>query len=156
MIVFDIQWHETATGTHVSPHSKHPSHLPPQSIPLGFPRTSGFPEQCPVSCIKLALVIYFTYGNIYVSVLCFQIIPPSLSTRVQKSVLYICVSFAALHIEWWNHLMVKMKILNCQPRSMTDARKFLKMWWDPLTKRLKCFFSLVCVVLHLGTIDVPP
>ena len=25
--------------------------------------------ECPVSCIELALVIYFTYGNIHVSVL---------------------------------------------------------------------------------------
>ena len=49
------------------------------------------------------------------------------SHRVLKSVLYICVSFAALHIESWNHLMVKMKILNSQPRSMLDARKFQKM-----------------------------
>ena len=130
--------------------------LPPPSPPhpSGLSQNTGLERLA--SCIELTLVIYFTYGNIYVSVLFFQIIPPSLSTRVQKSVLYICVSFAALHIEWWNHLMVKMKILNCQPRSMTDARKFLKMWWDPLTKRLKCFFSLVCVVLHLGTIDVPP
>ena len=92
MIVFDIQWHETATGTHVSPHSKHPSHLPPQSIPLGFPRTSGFPEQCPVSCIKLALVIYFTYGNIYVSMLFSQIIPLSPSPTESKSLsLHLCL-----------------------------------------------------------------
>ena len=41
MIVFDIQQHESATGTHVSPHSKPPSHLPPQPIPLGFPRASA-------------------------------------------------------------------------------------------------------------------
>ena len=59
--------------------------LPPNPIPLG----------CPSSYIKFALVIYFTYGNIHVSMLFSHIIPPSPSPTVQKSVLYICVSFAA-------------------------------------------------------------
>ena len=55
-----------------------------------------------VSCFmhQLALVICFTYGNKYVSMLFSQIITPFLafSHRVQKSILYICVSFAVLHI----------------------------------------------------------
>ena len=33
--------------------------------------------ECPASCIKLALVICFTYGSIHVSMLFSQIIPPS-------------------------------------------------------------------------------
>ena len=41
---------------------------------------------CPASCIKLASIICFTYGNVYVSVLFSQVIPPS-SLRVGKSVL---------------------------------------------------------------------
>ena len=40
---------------------------------LSPPRLSGLSHstsfECPASCIKLALVIYFTYGNIHVSVL---------------------------------------------------------------------------------------
>ena len=54
-----------------------------------------------VSCIKPGLVICFTVGNIHVSVLFSQIIPPTthvFSHRVQKSVLYICVSLSVLHI----------------------------------------------------------
>jgi len=69
--------------------------LPPPSLshPSGLSQCPGF--ECPVSCIKLGLLIYFTYGNINVSVLFSQIIPPLPSqNRVQKSVLYICVSFA--------------------------------------------------------------
>ena len=74
--------------------------LPPPSSPhpSGLSQSTSF--ECPASCIELTLVIYFTYGNIHVSVLFSQISPPSPSPRVQKSVLYICVSFAALHIEW--------------------------------------------------------
>ena len=42
----------------------------------GLAQCTGF--ECPVSCIELGLVIYFTYGYIYVSMLVSQIIPPSL------------------------------------------------------------------------------
>ena len=46
---------------------------------------------CPASFIELALVIYFKYGNVYVSVLFSQIISHSPSLPwVQKSALYIC------------------------------------------------------------------
>ena len=52
----------------------------------------------PALCIEPGLVIYFTYDNIHVSMLYFQIIPPWPSPRVQQSVLYICVSFIVSHI----------------------------------------------------------
>ena len=72
--------------------------LPPPSLfhPSGLSQHTSF--ECPASCIELGLVIYFTYGNIHVSMLFSQIIPPLPSPRVQKSVLYICVSFAVSHI----------------------------------------------------------
>ena len=71
-------------------------------LPPSPPHPSGS-SQCtspehPVSCIEPGLVLYFTYGNIHVSMLFSKIIPPSPSPRVQKSVLYICVSFAISHI----------------------------------------------------------
>ena len=92
-MVFAIHRHESATDAHVSP-ILNPPPSPPH--PSELPQSSGF--EYPASCIKLILVIYFTYGNIHVSMLFSQIIPLAFSHRVQKSVLYICVSFATLHI----------------------------------------------------------
>ena len=54
--------------------------------------------QALVSCIQPGLVICFTLDNIHVSMLFSRNTPPSPSPRVQKSVLYICVSFSVLHI----------------------------------------------------------
>ena len=55
------------------PHPE-PLPIPSPSHPSGFSQCTGF--ECPVSCFELGLVIYFTYGNIHVSVLFLQIIQP--------------------------------------------------------------------------------
>ena len=83
-------------GIYVSHHPEHPSHISPYPIPLCCPIASLL--SILASCIETALVIYFTYGNMYVSMPFSQIFPPFPSPRVQKSALYICVSFAVLHI----------------------------------------------------------
>ena len=56
-----------------------------------------------VSCIQPGLVICFTLDNIHVSML-FSWNTLAFSHRVQKSVLYICVSFSVLHIGLFYHL----------------------------------------------------
>ena len=61
-----------------------PPSFPP--YPSGLSQSTSF--GCPASCIKLALVICFTYGNIHVSMLFSHIIPPSPLPHSQKSVLY--------------------------------------------------------------------
>ena len=74
-MAFAIHQHELAIGIHVSPY-------PPTSLPLYPSRLSqstGFGYLA--SNIELALVIYFTYGNVYVSMLFSQIIPPSSPTE---------------------------------------------------------------------------
>jgi len=50
--------------------------LPPPSPPhpSGLSQSIGF--ECPASCVKLALVIYFIHGNIHVSMLFSYIVPP--------------------------------------------------------------------------------
>ena len=72
------------------PISEPRSQLPPQPIPLGCPRALTLGALA--SCIELALVIYFTYGNIHVSMLFSQIIPPLPSPIESKSLLFTSVS----------------------------------------------------------------
>ena len=81
-----------------------PLPLLPPPYPSGLSQSTSF--GCPASCIKLALVICFTYCNLHISVLFSQIIPPSPfpTESVQESVLYICVSFAVSHIGYHYHL----------------------------------------------------
>ena len=71
--------------------------LPPvfQYHPSGSSQCSS--PKLPVSCIEPGLAIHFLYDIIHVLMPFSQIIPPSLSHRVQKTVLYICVSFAISH-----------------------------------------------------------
>jgi len=70
--------------------------LPPPSPPHppGLSQSTGF--ECCVSCIELALVISFTYGNIYVPILFSQIILPSPSPTESKSLFFTSVSLVAL------------------------------------------------------------
>ena len=74
------------------------------SLPPPSPSHPSGSSQCTspehlVSCIKPGLVICFTYDNIHVSMLFSQNhLIFTFSHRVQKTVLYICVSFAVSHI----------------------------------------------------------
>ena len=60
------------------------------SHPSGLSQCTSY--ECPVSCIELGLVIYFTYCNIYVSMLFSQITPPLPSpTSPKVCFLYLCL-----------------------------------------------------------------
>ena len=72
------------------PHPEPPPPTPSPSHPSGLYQCTGF--ECPASCIELGLVIYFTYGNIRVSMLFSQIITPSPSPTESKSLFFISVS----------------------------------------------------------------
>ena len=80
---------------HVTPPPNVMNPLAPHRIPLGCPSA---PALSAVSCLELGLVIYFAYGNIHVSMLFSKISPPSPSPTESKNLLYICVSFAVLHV----------------------------------------------------------
>ena len=76
----------------------------PKPLPPPFPSyLSGLSQctrsECPVSCIKLGLVIYFTYGNIHVSKLFSEIIRPLTSPTESKSLFLISMSLLLFHIQ---------------------------------------------------------
>ena len=84
-----IHQHESPIGIHVTPPSWTPL-LPP--CPSHPPRwswntSSGFF----VSYTKLPLALDFTYGNVHVSILFSQAIPPSPSPTVSKSLFFMSV-----------------------------------------------------------------
>ena len=66
--------------------------LPPPSPPhpSGLFQSASF--ECPASCIELALVVYFTYGNIHDSMLFSHIIPPLPSPTESSILFFISVS----------------------------------------------------------------
>ena len=74
---------------HLSPILNPPPPSSP-SHPSGLPQRTGF--ECHVSCIELGLVIYFSYGNIHISILFSHIMPPSPSPTESKSLFFISVS----------------------------------------------------------------
>ena len=72
-------------------------HLPPSPLyHSGLSQSTDF--GCPTSCIELALDICFTYGNIHVSMLFSQIIPPLPSPTESKSLFFTSVSLLLSHI----------------------------------------------------------
>ena len=75
-----------------------PFYLPPHPTLLGCYR-AWF--ELPESNSRFPLAIYFTHGNVHVSMLLPPYIPPSSPRPVrhaQKSILYVCISIAALQI----------------------------------------------------------
>ena len=94
VVVFTIHWHESAMGVHVSPIL---NPLPSPSHHSALSQCTGF--ECPVSCIKIGLVIYFTFGNTQVSMLFSQIIPHSPSPTESKSLFFTSVSLLLSHIQ---------------------------------------------------------
>ena len=77
-MIFAIYQYKSAAGIHVSTplHLETPSHLPKYPIPLGYPWAVTLVALLHAS--KLALVSYFTYGNVHILMVFSQIIPSCL------------------------------------------------------------------------------
>ena len=97
--VFVIHQHELAIGIHSSLASCTTLPTPSLPHPSKLSQRTGF--VCPVSYIRVQIVVCFAYGNIYVSMLFSQIIPPSPHTK-SKSLFFTSVSpLLALHVGLW-------------------------------------------------------
>ena len=96
VVVFSIHQHESAMGAHMSSHPEHPSHLPPHLIPLVCPRAPALSALLHASTLHWSSILHM----IIYMFQCFRSSHPTLASShcVQKSVLYVCVSFAALHV----------------------------------------------------------
>ena len=92
---FAMHWHESAMGVHVAP-SWNPFPPPSPSHTSGSSQCNS--PECPVSCIKPGLVIYFTFGNRYVSMLFSQTIPSLPSPTESKSLFFTPVPLFLSHI----------------------------------------------------------
>ena len=84
------------------PHPETPSHPSVSSQCTSF--------ECSVSSLELGLVIYFTYGNIHVSMLVSQIISPSPSPTESKRLFFISVSFLLSRIQGHHYHLSKLHI----------------------------------------------
>ena len=96
-MVFAVYQHESATSV-LWPLHPHPE---PLSTSLPTLLLWDVPEHwlsCPASCIKLALVIYFTYGDVHVSMMFSQIIPPLPSLTESKSLFFHLCLLCCLHV----------------------------------------------------------
>ena len=100
-IGFAIHKHASTMGVHVFP-ILNPLPPPFPSHPSGSSQCTN-PEH-PASCIEPGLVIYFTYDNILFNAILSNHPTLTLSHRVSKTVLYICVSFAVSHTGLSLHL----------------------------------------------------
>ena len=94
--------------------------LHPQTPPTSLPILSLWAVpvhlfECPVSCIELGLVIYFTCGNIRVSKLFSQIIQPSPSPSPieSKSLFFISASLLLSRIQGHHYRLSKFHIYIC-------------------------------------------
>ena len=90
VMVFAMHQYESAIVIHVPPPSWTP--LPPTSpaYPSRLSQRTSF--GCHVSYVKLSLVIYFTYGDAYISVLFSQIVPPCPSPTESKILFFTSAS----------------------------------------------------------------
>ena len=85
-----VHQHESVIGTHMPPPSWTFLLPPSPSHPSRFSQSTRF--GFPASYSKFPLVIYFAYGNVYISMLLSHVIPSSSTPTVSKNLSFICAS----------------------------------------------------------------
>ena len=90
VLVSSIHKHESVIGIHMSPPSWTSIPPPTPLHPSKLSQSIGF--DLPAASSKFSLATYFTYGNIYFSMLFSQFIPPSPSLTVSTSLFFMSAS----------------------------------------------------------------
>ena len=144
--------------------SQNPCPLPSPFHPSGLSQCTDF--ECPVSCIELGLVIYFTYGTIYVSMLFSQITPPLPSPTESKSMFFISVSLLLDCIQGRHYHLSKFHIyvlIYCvgvflsdllhsvyqTPVSSTSLELIQRCSFSQLSNILFCICTTTFLFIHL-------
>ena len=108
----------------------HPPPSPPH--PSGLFQSTGF--ESPASCIQLALVICFTYGNIHASMLLSHIFPPSPPTESKSlfftpvSLLLPCVYDHCYRLPKF-HISVQFSSVAQLCPALSDPMNVNKLYW---------------------------
>ena len=111
---------------------------PFQPHPSRLSQNTSF--ECPASCIELALVIYFTYGNVHVSVLISQIIPPSSSPTESKSLFFSYKQYFQMR-SW--HLSDRLAYEHSFSQRWVNANLFASEWTNANQDELT-WFNVSC------------
>ena len=129
--------------------------LPPPSPSHPSESSQCTSPECPVSCIEPGLVIYFTYGNIYVSVLFSQsshtcLLPQSTNVCFLHLCLFCCLAYRVL-VGWHS-----IKLFGIQPpllNSKVTLAKFSFSWSVlnlPIWKINLCLMGLLWRLNYLA------
>ena len=134
--------------------------LPPLSLPHPSRLSQCTSFECPASCTELALVIYFTHGNVHVSVLISQIIPPSSSPTESKSLFFSSRQYFQM---WSWHLSDHLAYEHSFSQRWVNANSFASEWTNANQGELtwftvscgpicSCSVALSCLTLcdHMG------
>ena len=127
---FTILWfffaiHPHELTTHVAPPSWTPLPPPSPSYPSGVSQRTSL--GCLASCIRLALVICFVYGNIHVLMLFSQIIPPlsSLTELCKEQTHFTWKMINTMINRMWKSKLLKAVQNTKEERDLEQSRCYL-------------------------------
>ena len=134
MLVSAIHQHESVVGIHIFPPSWTSLYLQPPT-PSYPSRLSQSPVRAPASCSKFPLAIYFTYDNIYVSMLVCQLAPSSPSPAVSTGLF----SIAALQIGSSDPSFFQARVLEWVAISFSRGSSQPRVWSQVFHIVGRCF-----------------
>ena len=141
-IVLDsaIHQHESSMGIHMFPPSRTSIPPPTPSHPSRLSQSTSF--EFPASYSKFPLVVYFTYGNVDVSVLLFQFAPPSPSLM--------CPHFYSLDLRLYAALWIALSVPSFSIICVNMWYSFFSFWLTSFHIIGSRFIHLIKCVLFMA------